>query len=241
VAGHALQELPRLSEALASGELGLDNVVEVARFAKAETEGHLIAWAGRVSVGAIRHRGDVWARSEREEVVATERIAGSLGGGSRRNGSSVFTPSSRQPREGSRPGRSSGWGIRCRRCRARRTTGSRRPAGPMRSWRSARPTLPPTGIPTERPSWSMPSSRDSRTAPVVVRSRVVRRSTRTRCAGCSATAGSRRSWRTRRDRCWAWVASLVSLPPGCSGRSVTVTASAVSPRAVRGSSPRRTT
>jgi hypothetical protein len=73
VAGHALQELPRLSEALASGELGLDKVVEVARFADAETEGGLIAWAGRVSVGAIRHRGDVWARSEREEIVDAER------------------------------------------------------------------------------------------------------------------------------------------------------------------------
>jgi hypothetical protein len=73
VAGHALEELPRLSEALASGELGLDKVVEVARFANAETEADLIAWAGRVSVGAIRHRGDVWARSEREEIVDAER------------------------------------------------------------------------------------------------------------------------------------------------------------------------
>jgi len=73
VAGYALQALPQLSEALASGALGLDKVVELARFADAETEGDLIAWAGRVSVGAIRHRGDVWARSEREDIVDAER------------------------------------------------------------------------------------------------------------------------------------------------------------------------
>src|SRR6266508_3053475 len=37
-AGHALEGLPRLSEALANGELGLDKVVELARFASAEDE-----------------------------------------------------------------------------------------------------------------------------------------------------------------------------------------------------------
>ena len=37
-AAHALQELPRLSEALSSGELSIDKVVELTRFARPETE-----------------------------------------------------------------------------------------------------------------------------------------------------------------------------------------------------------
>jgi hypothetical protein len=74
VASHALEALPRLSEALESGELGLDKVAELARFANVGNERDLIAWAGRVSVGAVRHRGDVWARSERDEVVDGERV-----------------------------------------------------------------------------------------------------------------------------------------------------------------------
>jgi len=72
-AGHALESLPRLSEALAQGELGLDKVVELARFASHGNEADLIAWAKRVSCAAVRHRGDVWVRSEREEVVEAER------------------------------------------------------------------------------------------------------------------------------------------------------------------------
>jgi hypothetical protein len=72
-AGHVLEELPRLSEALADGEVGLDKVVELARFASAEDEADLILWAKRVSVAAVRHRGDVWARAQREEIVEVER------------------------------------------------------------------------------------------------------------------------------------------------------------------------
>lgn len=48
-AAHALEGLPRISEAFASGELGIDKVVELTRFATAETEGRLITWAQRVS------------------------------------------------------------------------------------------------------------------------------------------------------------------------------------------------
>jgi hypothetical protein len=72
-AGRALEALPRLSEALASGRLGLDKIVELARFATAESEGDLVIWAGRVSCAAVRHRGDVWARTQREDVVEAER------------------------------------------------------------------------------------------------------------------------------------------------------------------------
>jgi hypothetical protein len=73
VAGHAVERLPLVSEALTAGRLSLDKVVDLARFATTETEARLIPWADRVSVGAIRHRGDVMARVDREEVVETER------------------------------------------------------------------------------------------------------------------------------------------------------------------------
>ena len=72
-AAHALERLPRLSEALATGELGIDKVVELCRFATAETEVGLIRWAQRVSCGAIRHRGDLAARTSVEDVLEPER------------------------------------------------------------------------------------------------------------------------------------------------------------------------
>jgi hypothetical protein len=72
-AGHALQGLPRLSESLASGELGIDKVVELARFATRETESDLIGWSKHVSCAAVRHRGDLWARAQRDEVIEAER------------------------------------------------------------------------------------------------------------------------------------------------------------------------
>ena len=73
VAGHALERLPRLAEALERGRLGLDKVVELARFASVEDEVRLIHWAEGVSCAAVRHRGDLWARAERDEVVETDR------------------------------------------------------------------------------------------------------------------------------------------------------------------------
>ena len=48
-AAHALRDLTRTAEALEHGRLGIDKVVELARFATVETEGALIAWAQRVS------------------------------------------------------------------------------------------------------------------------------------------------------------------------------------------------
>ena len=67
-ASHAIAKLPLISEALESGHLSLDKVVELCRFATAETEQKLIAWARRVSVGAVRQRADVFNRPETEEV-----------------------------------------------------------------------------------------------------------------------------------------------------------------------------
>lgn len=72
-AAHALERLPRLSRAFARGELGIDKVVELARFASSETEGHLISWARDVSCMTIRHRGDLATRASTEEVVETEQ------------------------------------------------------------------------------------------------------------------------------------------------------------------------
>jgi hypothetical protein len=65
-AAHALQELPQLSEAFASGELSTDKVVELARFATPETESRLIRWAQGISVGAVRAKGDLARQSLRE-------------------------------------------------------------------------------------------------------------------------------------------------------------------------------
>jgi hypothetical protein len=72
-AAHVLAELPELSAALSSGVLGIDKVVELCRFATPATERRLVTWAQRVSVGAIRHRGDLEARASRDELVEVQR------------------------------------------------------------------------------------------------------------------------------------------------------------------------
>ncbi|HEX2267599.1 MAG TPA: DUF222 domain-containing protein [Actinomycetota bacterium] len=72
-AAHALEQLPQLSEALASGELGVDKVVELCRFATPETEGSLIAWAKSVSTASIRHKADLVLKRRIEEVRDAER------------------------------------------------------------------------------------------------------------------------------------------------------------------------
>jgi Domain of unknown function (DUF222) len=61
-AAHALPDLPRISKAFGVGEIGIDKVVELTRFARPETEGDPIGWAVRVSVGAIRRKGDLALR-----------------------------------------------------------------------------------------------------------------------------------------------------------------------------------
>jgi hypothetical protein len=71
-AAHALEALPRLSDALSAGDLGIDKVVELARFATPETEGRLIPWARAVSCGTVRHRGDLEEKASIDEVRETE-------------------------------------------------------------------------------------------------------------------------------------------------------------------------
>ncbi|MBA2366022.1 MAG: DUF222 domain-containing protein [Actinobacteria bacterium] len=72
-ASHAIPKLPLVSQALESGSLGLDKVVELCRFATSETEQELIAWARRVSVATVRHRADVFNRPQLEEVRTVDK------------------------------------------------------------------------------------------------------------------------------------------------------------------------
>jgi hypothetical protein len=71
-AAHALERLPRLADALSSGTLGIDKVLEVARFATPETEADLVRWAREVSCATVRRRGDVAARTSDEDVRDAE-------------------------------------------------------------------------------------------------------------------------------------------------------------------------
>ena len=72
-ASHVISTLPLTSEALENGRLCLDKVVELCRFATPDSEQKLIAWARRVSVGAVKHKADVANRPEIEEVRTVEQ------------------------------------------------------------------------------------------------------------------------------------------------------------------------
>lgn len=72
-AARALERLPSLRAALQHGELGIDKVVELARFATPDDEDRLIVWAQGVSCGAIRRRGDLEARVSLEEAADAHR------------------------------------------------------------------------------------------------------------------------------------------------------------------------
>jgi hypothetical protein len=71
-AAHALERLPFLSEAFAAGWLGIDKVVELARFATQDDEAELIAWARGVSCTRIRRRADVACRQSIDDVRDAE-------------------------------------------------------------------------------------------------------------------------------------------------------------------------
>ncbi len=72
-AAHALGSLVRIAAALERGELGIDKVVELARFATPQTEARLVHWAREVSCGAVRRRAELLAEAERDEVERPER------------------------------------------------------------------------------------------------------------------------------------------------------------------------
>jgi hypothetical protein len=70
--GRALRTLPATADAFERGELGIDKVVELTRFAEFDDEDALVRWAQGVSSGAIRRVGDLRAREgiEQDTVVA---------------------------------------------------------------------------------------------------------------------------------------------------------------------------
>jgi uncharacterized protein DUF222/HNH endonuclease len=70
---HALERLPRISEAFSSGSLGVDKVVELTRYATPETEDRLVRWAKTVSGATIRRRADLAARAATADLREAER------------------------------------------------------------------------------------------------------------------------------------------------------------------------
>ena len=72
-AAEALASLPQTGAALGTGRLGIDQVAELTRLARPETERDLLCWAEARSSGAIAHRADLERRRERAELVSVER------------------------------------------------------------------------------------------------------------------------------------------------------------------------
>ena len=72
-AAGALDNLPAITDALETGVLGIDKVVELCRFATAENEGELIGWASDVTCATIRRRADLEVRAALEETAEFER------------------------------------------------------------------------------------------------------------------------------------------------------------------------
>ena len=77
---HALGGLPRLTKALGAGTLGLDKVLELARFATEETESKLISWARKVTLGAVKGKADEAVAID-DDTKESRRTAASSGGG----------------------------------------------------------------------------------------------------------------------------------------------------------------
>jgi len=72
-AGRALPALPATAEAFERGQIGIDKVVELTRFAEFDDEDALVRWAQGVSSGAIRRVGDVRAKERAGEAADVER------------------------------------------------------------------------------------------------------------------------------------------------------------------------
>lgn len=66
-AAHALEHLPLISAALEAGQISLDKVLQLARFATAETEKELLRYARRASLSALRKRADLATRPPLED------------------------------------------------------------------------------------------------------------------------------------------------------------------------------
>ena len=73
-AAHALERLPAISEAFASGTLCLDKVLELTRFATPETEVGLVRWARKVMPATIRQKAELAQRQPIEDVTDIDRV-----------------------------------------------------------------------------------------------------------------------------------------------------------------------
>lgn len=70
---HALERLPRISEAFSTGVLGVDKVVELTRYATPATEDRLVRWANTVSGATIRREADLEALQSVKDLRQVER------------------------------------------------------------------------------------------------------------------------------------------------------------------------
>jgi hypothetical protein len=70
---HALEKLPQISAAFESGELSQDKMIQLTRFATADTEAQLVRWSRRVSVNAVRAKADLANAPAVEQVKAADR------------------------------------------------------------------------------------------------------------------------------------------------------------------------
>jgi hypothetical protein len=71
--GSRLEHLPLTSAAFERGDISLDKVLQLARFATAETERELLAYARRASVNALRKRADLATRQPLEDHLDVHR------------------------------------------------------------------------------------------------------------------------------------------------------------------------
>lgn len=72
-AAHRIDELPQTDAAFTRGDLSLEHVVELCRFATSQTERELIAWARRVKPKAVRRKADQEIRRSKEEAAEADR------------------------------------------------------------------------------------------------------------------------------------------------------------------------
>jgi hypothetical protein len=68
-----LLDLPAVAGALESGQLGIDKVVELCRFATPERERDLVEWAADATCATIRRRADLEVRAATDETLEFER------------------------------------------------------------------------------------------------------------------------------------------------------------------------
>jgi Domain of unknown function (DUF222)/HNH endonuclease len=72
-ASEALPRLTQVRNALGSGALSIDKVLELSRYATPETERRLIAWAKRVTPATIRRAADVANAPEGKESIESDK------------------------------------------------------------------------------------------------------------------------------------------------------------------------